>query len=116
MGMYDYLKCEYPLPRPEMQDRIFQTKDTPSQFLDIYVITAEGKLCEPSYDLGWKEDPEAFFGFGFERENHELRELDFSGTIIFYDFEVDGDFATLVDFEALFDRGKVVWIREIGSD
>ena len=32
MGLYDYLRCDYPLPDGfDPQERLFQTKDTPEQ-------------------------------------------------------------------------------------
>lgn len=52
MGMFDYVKCECPLPEgvPEWvkPDIEFQTKDTPAQYMEIYVITAEGRLIHQS--------------------------------------------------------------------
>ena len=44
MGMFDYLRCEAPRPDPAHQDLPFQTKDTPAQAMDTYVITADGRL------------------------------------------------------------------------
>jgi hypothetical protein len=51
MGMYDYVKCEYPLPAGSpvwAQNDYYQTKDTPKQFLETYVITLEGRLIHHS--------------------------------------------------------------------
>lgn len=44
MGMYDELRCNYPLPVPGANERDYQTKDTPSQSLNKYEITADGVL------------------------------------------------------------------------
>lgn len=44
MGMFDYLKCEYPLPVEGANDLEYQTKDTPAQYMDIYTIRADGTL------------------------------------------------------------------------
>jgi len=48
MGMFDYVRCEYPLPDYPLnapQEEIhFQTKDTDEQYLKTYVISAEGQL------------------------------------------------------------------------
>jgi hypothetical protein len=47
MGMFDYVICEYPLPRNAPKYAVgaqFQTKDTESQYLETYVITKEGRL------------------------------------------------------------------------
>ena len=43
MGMYDDIKCDYPLPDTEVQDKTFQTKDFDC-LLEEYLITKEGKL------------------------------------------------------------------------
>lgn len=45
MGLYDELRVEYPLPDGwDPQGRLFQTKDTPDQYLSLYVLTADGRL------------------------------------------------------------------------
>lgn len=43
MGMFDEIKVEYPLPDPEVQDHIFQTKDL-LNMLDRFTLTREGRL------------------------------------------------------------------------
>lgn len=47
MGMFDCLRCEYPLP-DEAPATGWQTRDTPNQFLQEYVITADGRLVDPN--------------------------------------------------------------------
>lgn len=49
--MYDYIKCEYPLPgdppewvRENALDGVCQTKDTDAMFMETYTITADGRL------------------------------------------------------------------------
>lgn len=59
MGMFDYLRCEYPLPAPDAQHLEFQTKDTDSQFLDEYAIRADGTLWVQEYDTEDRSDPKA---------------------------------------------------------
>jgi hypothetical protein len=49
MGMFDYLKSEYPLPdglqpRFELKDKYFQTKSFKDPIMDIYIIKSDGKL------------------------------------------------------------------------
>ena len=43
MGMFDVVRCEYPLPDPRYQDLEFQTKAF-DNVLDHYTITADGRL------------------------------------------------------------------------
>jgi len=44
MGLYDYIKCEYPLPDDGPQDALFQTKDTDANYMEAYRITTDGRL------------------------------------------------------------------------
>jgi hypothetical protein len=48
--MFDQLRCRYPLPVEGYAGRVFQTKDTPAQFLDKYEIRADGTLWHEAYD------------------------------------------------------------------
>lgn len=48
MGMFDYLRCEYPLPVDGANELEYQTKDTPSQFLENYKIEKDGTLSYES--------------------------------------------------------------------
>jgi hypothetical protein len=52
MGLFDRVCCRYPLPDPECQDLEYQSKDTPSQWMDNYEITPEGYLLHESYEHG----------------------------------------------------------------
>jgi hypothetical protein len=45
VSVFDELRVEYPLPDGfDPQGRLFQTQDTPIQWMDLYVLTAEGTL------------------------------------------------------------------------
>jgi hypothetical protein len=70
MGMFDYIKCEYPLP--EVPQRLvdsygspekvlFQTKDTVNQCMATYKITEDGQLWIEKNTTKWVEakDPNA---------------------------------------------------------
>lgn len=50
MGMFDDIRCKAPLPLPQFQETIFQTKDTPNQYLDQYEIREDGTLWVEDYD------------------------------------------------------------------
>jgi hypothetical protein len=58
MGMFDYIRSELALPDdpPAIQ---WQTKDTPSQYMDVYEIRADGSLWVEEYDLEDCGDPKA---------------------------------------------------------
>ena len=45
MGVFDYVRCEYPLPGlADPTSVLFQTKDTDAMYLDKYIISKEGRL------------------------------------------------------------------------
>lgn len=74
MGMFDTIRCDYPLPLPEYQNETFQTKSL-DNCLGNYIITDDGRLLENV--SRWGEDPVI----------EEV--LDFHGDIIFYTFVND---------------------------
>lgn len=53
MGMFDYIRCEMPLPEtpePPPGD-VFQSKDTDDQYMTLYTITADGRLTWRPYTM-----------------------------------------------------------------
>ena len=50
MGMFDDINCKYPLPLAGANELAYQTKDTESQFCDIYEIRCDGTLWHEAYD------------------------------------------------------------------
>jgi hypothetical protein len=85
MGMFDYIRCEMPLPvTPEPPpDGEFQTKDTPAQYLDNYKITRDGRLLHEQYDMRWEEDAKAPLGIWQRRDGKRWVEVPFHGDIEF---------------------------------
>ncbi len=82
MGMFDEITCEYPLDTPEVQDDLWQTKDTPRQFLDEYKIHADGTLWHEVHDERMEMDDKAPAGFRLLRENPRwLQVSDFNGEL-----------------------------------
>lgn len=59
MGMFDYLRCQYPLPVAGANELEYQTKDTDAQFLDSYEIRADGTLWHKTYTTEDRSDPNA---------------------------------------------------------
>ncbi len=123
MGMFDELKCEYPLPIPEVQDVIFQTKDTPNQMLDLFVIKADGSLWVEDYDIEnhskaalWLKDhpgeelPDELNNFidqcagSMARVNKREVRSSFNGSINFYEIYHNKWY----EFQALFRDGLLV--------
>ena len=81
MGMFNHIRCRYPLPDPEARDFAFQTKALPEQLLDDYEITEDGRLLHEAYDARWEEDPAAPLGFYLHRENLCREAVDFTGEL-----------------------------------
>ena len=54
MGMFDYLRCEMPLPEgtPAGCGDLFQTECTPLQAMERYVLRADGRLVQGATDRG----------------------------------------------------------------
>lgn len=113
MGMFDEIICEYPLPRPEMQHTVFQTKDFDCT-LARNTITKDGRLRLERWEYISRDDPTAFFGFVLERVNwQEYYADDYHGDLEFYDW--DDTARTLIVFRARFTDGRLVRIVEVTS-
>lgn len=108
MGMFDFMTCKAALPEEGLEDRVFQTKDTPAQMLDQYQIREDGSLWHLNYDLEDRSDPEAE---GLDRLVGMLTQVNqrwekcsqFSGEIIFYDTYLSG----WIEFRAEFVDGQL---------
>ena len=81
MGLFDEVRCKYPLPWPEVQDAIWQSKDTPVQFLDFYVIREDGTLWHEAWDRRVVEDPATPLGCFLYRDNPRWEQVLVNGEI-----------------------------------
>lgn len=79
MGLYDNVRCRYPLPEREAQDIVFQTKSTLAPFMEDYVITEDGRLLREVCDERWEEDPKAPLGWVMHGENPRWEPVSFRG-------------------------------------
>lgn len=98
MGMFDDLKCNYPLPNPKHQDLDFQTKSLECMMTQ-YLITEDGRLVWIDRYFPDHDDT--------DRKKLKTREIDrnYHGDIVFYA-------GRGCEYIARFTEGKVVWIRE----
>lgn len=110
MGMYDDIRCDYPLPAPGANDLTgYQTKDTPAQECDLYVIDKDGGLHHEEYDIEDRSDPNAdglyrLIGM-MTRTNARLAPVnDFTGEIRFYTIPAEGQW---IEFSSYFIDGKM---------
>jgi hypothetical protein len=58
MGMFDYIRCKYPLPIEVPPNQDFQTKSL-SNFLELYEIREDGTLWHENYEIEDRSDPNA---------------------------------------------------------
>jgi hypothetical protein len=109
MGLFNYIRCRYPLPDAEAQDFEFQSKSLPEQKLDKFEITPDGRLLHEAYEMRAEENPEAPLGFYFHRENCCWEPDDFTGGLEIHTsyFRPDGSgvwYSYIFEFE----NGQVV--------
>ena len=127
MGMFDEIKCEYPLPDPEVQDEVFQTKNF-ENLMDCYTITQDGRLIK--HEVRWESVPEEerpYYGTPdwekpFLRLMGSLKtvpvgdiEIPYHGDIRFYTSkEQEGaDKHKWYEYCVRFTEGRVQWIKRI---
>jgi len=131
MGMFDDITCRYPLPIPGANDLRYQTKDTPSQFLDQYEIREDGTLWVEEYDTEdrslltkWErehpgeEPPPEVSGLRgvcgmMTRVNKRWVRCDMSGDVRFYDIidAPDGGRNGWLEWGAVFVNGELKDMR-----
>lgn len=109
MGMFDELRCEYPLPAEGANALEYQTKDTPAQWMDFYLIDKDGQLFHEEYDTEDRSDPgatgwKALAGCATRVNQRMVRDDDFTGEIRFYDIPGDGQW---IEFSSYFIKGKL---------
>ena len=112
MGLFDDITCEMPLPECPEWATNFQTKDTPSQYMDRYCIREDGTLWVEEYDIEDHSDPDVeglmrLAGM-MTRVNKRWEKLaDFDGAVDFYAFNHGGD-KSWVEYRVVFVDGRVV--------
>jgi hypothetical protein len=126
MGMFDDIKCSYPLPVEGANALNYQTKDTPAQYCDLYEIREDGTLWHQVYDTEdqseagkWKKEnpgkdlPESldhllsFCGCAARVNARWEQESDFIGEIRFYTTIAPNN-SGWIEWSAYFEGGKVV--------
>ena len=100
MGMFDTLRCDYPLPDPEFQERTFHTNDL-GCLLDHYRIDTDGRLRQIRRKLHVPRDDRAV------RQAPESEDTHYHGDLRFYANTAKEQ----VEYQARFTHGVVEWIR-----
>lgn len=110
MGMFDYLRCKYPLPVPEAQDVEFQTKDLHCQ-MDNCEIREDGTLWTQDYDFEDRSDPNATgllaLCGSMTRVNIRPIQMDKTGEVRFYSHPHE--------FSAYFENGRLVRLNDVSE-
>ncbi|CAN5375792.1 hypothetical protein BH09SUM1_BH09SUM1_02520 [soil metagenome] len=116
MGMFDFIKCEYPLLPDGANEREYQTKDTPAQFVDYYEIRKDGTLWHEEYDIEDRSDPnaegiEGFIGCMTRVNERWVQVSDFTGEIRFYRCNRGGE--DWLEFSSYFLNGQIQQVNRI---
>ena len=119
MGMFDYIKCEYKLPLPELKeehqkdfDEIdweeieFQTKSFDGA-MSTYEITSDGQIYERILEREMIEDPESPMGIKVNETEGGIEKSDYSGEIEFYHLVTGEKLDYWLEFKALFWKGEL---------
>ena len=93
MGLFDYIRCEMPLPGDPDPDMAFQTKDF-DPMMDMYTITSAGRLVLESHGM-------------------DFGDVNYHGMINFYRFDEDENWW---EYDAKFTDGKCVEIKAASPD
>jgi hypothetical protein len=111
MGMFDEIRCKAKLPREGCGGLLFQTKDTPEQWLDMYEIREDGSLWHERYDIEDHSDPDAEDPLSrlcgsMTRVGKEWERCEMTGEVRFYTHTDKADIrGSWVEFSAYFVHG-----------
>lgn len=119
MGLYDTVRCNYPLPHH--QDSDFQTKDMEcltggvsglGGTLSEYEITQDGRLRRRVHERVWREDPDYPITGGYLESLNDWWEdvEDAHGDITIY---TGGAGSPFTEFRVRFTNGSVQSVEEI---
>ena len=117
MGMFDELRCRYPLPVAGANELVFQTKSLDCA-LDCYEIDAYGGLRHQEYDLEDHSDPTktglARLAGMATRVNQRWVPESLTGEVRFYG-TTDGSWsgASWLEFSAYFVAGRLTELHQI---
>lgn len=116
MGLFDYVRCRYPLPIEGAEAMEFQTKDTDWPYMEQYEIREDGTLWRQEYDTEDRSDPNAkgilrLAGMA-TRVNERWVRCDMTGELRFYG-AWDKQLETRVEFSAYFVKGELKHMEPI---
>lgn len=109
VGLFDYVRCHYPLPVDGANELEYQTKDMACSYMERYEIRADGTLWKERYDIEDRSDPKAEPGsldslFGcMTRVNERWEAEPYTGAMEFYTDHA----GRWLEFSALFKDGRI---------
>lgn len=124
MGLFDYVRCQVPLP--DGFDGELQTKDFDCPYLETYTITNDGRLLEryvsdrqpvPESEWEYAGDPDPLHKIWHEQSKcksiYADRDTNFHGVLNFYGCAGDRKDGTWEwhEYNAKFTDGKLVSIE-----
>ena len=123
MGMFDYVKCEAPLPDGWQPNGLLQTKDFDCEMV-THVITAEGRLMleqidetqlVPKAERPYPNEPDdSLLGMcGMMRTIRSVHDSNFHGVMRFYGSEGPGFDGAWHEYQAKFTDGRLVNIEAV---
>lgn len=112
MGMFDDLRCKYPLPVKGANALAYQTKDTPAQYLDNYEIREDGTLWHEAYETRMEETKAAPLGFYLHRDNKRWEPEEMTGELRFYT-TLPPNHSGWIEWSAYFEAGKIARLNLI---
>lgn len=115
MGMFDTLRCHYPLPVEGANELEYQTKDLIC-FMDHYEIREDGTLWHEEYDVEDKSDPNAVgikrWSGCMSRVNASWVPSDYTGEVRFYSAWDDN----WLEWSAYFNDGMLQQVNLIKNE
>jgi len=126
MGMFDYVKCDYPLPDPEAQGMSFQSKCFDCEMHE-YTITKEGRLIHHDFETEMTPEDELpeenknaeegsiFKLWGIMRTKPGSErdvDMNYHGWFNFYEYTSDHKW---YEYNAKFTDGKIVSVERVSA-
>lgn len=83
MGLFDYLRFESKRHLPNgAPTEGYQTKDTPTQLMEVYEVRDDGSLWHESIKKHVRDEPDSLFGIVIERVGSQWRAQDWTGEVV----------------------------------
>lgn len=118
MGMFDELRCHYPLTVPGANELLYQTKSFDAD-LDLYEIREDGTLWHQDYDVEDHSDPnaEGFMRFGgmMTRVRQRWEPVTLTGEVRFYS-NLPPDSSDWIEWSASFVDGRLRELHLVSRD